>query len=197
MEDVMRSLVSAIIAATSLVVAVGCDSISTEDSFGPDLSVVGGELAHASGGGQYLVTLGSEELPGRFSFTASHLPNGKTTGQLRYVIDLFGEHVEFHGRVTCLTVAEEDGRAWIGGEITRNSSVAEPYVSGEIFEPGKDIWFRVLDSGEGAAAVDRTTFVGFEGGGGIITSQEYCDAAIWPDDNARTWPVTAGNIQVR
>jgi hypothetical protein len=45
--------------------------------------------------------------------------------------------------------------------------------------------------------MDRTTFMGFEGGGGIITSEEYCDLQIWPDENARTSPVTQGDIQVR
>lgn len=193
----MRFYVSAIIAVSALVVAVGCDAPLSEDPVAPDMSVVGGELAQASGGGEYVVTLGSAELPGEFSFTANDLPDGKTTGRLRYVLELFGEHVEFHGEVTCLTVDEEEGRAWVGGDITKNLSVREPYASGEIFQPGKAIWFRVLDAGEGDEPVDRTTFVGFEGGAGIITSQEYCDAAIWPDDNARTWPVTAGNIQVR
>lgn len=194
----MRSRVSAIIAVSALVVAVACDAPLPEDPVGPDMSVVGGELAQASGGGEYLVTLpGLGEFPGEFSFTANNLPNGETTGQLRYVLELFGEHVEFHGEVTCLTVDEDEGRAWIGGDITKNLSVREAYADGEIFQPGKAIWFRVLDAGEGDESVDRTTFVGFEGGAGIITSQEYCDLAIWPDDNARTWPVTAGNIQVR
>lgn len=191
----MRSLVSAIIAVSTLVV-VGCDA-SPKDPVGPLMGVVGGAPVQASGGGQYVLTLGTTDLPGKFSFTANDLPDGKATGQLRYVIDLFGEHVEFHGEVTCLTVDDEEGRAWIGGDITKNLSVAEPFASGERFQPGKAIWFRVLDAGEGVDSVDRTTFVGFEGDANIDTSQEYCDTAIWPDDNDRTWPVTAGNIQVR
>ena len=69
--------------------------------------------------------------------------------------------------------------------------------STERTQPGRDVWFRVLDSGEGQSEPDRTTFLGFEGDADIITSQEYCDLAIWPDDNARTSPVTEGNIQVR
>jgi membrane dipeptidase len=46
---------------------------------------------------------------------------------------------------------------------------------------------------------DRTTFVGFEGGGGIQTSAEYCAAQIWPNNppNDRTSPLSAGNIQIR
>ena len=192
----MRSPMSAVLALGVVSLVAGCDNPMSEDPVGPDLSVVGGELAQGSGGGNYLVTLGDFELPGKFSFTANDLPNGKATGQLRYTIDLFGEHVEFHGEVTCLTVDEAEGRAWIGGVVTKNLSVGEPFASGDIFQPGKDIWFRVLDEAEGGEAVDRTTFVGFEGGAGIITSQEYCDLALWPDDNARTWPVTGGNVRV-
>lgn len=175
-----------------------CDSPVADTPLAPQVTLapVAG-LTQSSGGGGYTVTLGGVDMPGGFSFAANDLPNGRVTGQLRYTLELFGEHVEFHGSVTCLTVDAANGRAWIGGVITKNKSVREPYASGEIFQPGKDIWFRVLDDGEGSGTEDRTTFVGFEGGGGIITSQEYCDAAIWPDDNARTWPVTAGNIQVK
>ena len=65
-------------------------------------------------------------------------------------------------------------------------------------EVGDDIWFRVVDYGEGQdAQADRSTFVGFEGNAGIITSREYCDAQIWPEGDARTGPVTDGDIQVR
>jgi hypothetical protein len=58
------------------------------------------------------------------------------------------------------------------------------------------IEFRVLDNGEPSEGVDRTTLGGFEGGGGIITSHEYCDARIWPDEDARTNAVRAGNIKI-
>ena len=87
--------------------------------------------------------------------------------------------------------------------ITQNLSTQPDFRDDEINQVGRDIWFRVVDYGEGANAAepDRTTFVGFEGGGGIITSQEYCDAQIWPGppgevEDARTNAVVAGNIQV-
>jgi hypothetical protein len=89
-----------------------------------------------------------------------------------------------------------EGRAWIGGVVTQNNST-HPNFTTEIHDVGRDIWFRVLDSGEGSSeAPDRATFVGFEGGGGIITSQEYCEAQIWPAGNARTVGQASGNIQV-
>ena len=80
--------------------------------------------------------------------------------------------------------------------MTLNKSVREPFASGEIYQPGRDIWFRVLDQGTPGTAGDRTTFVGFEGGAGIITSEEYCAERPWPDGNARTNPLTTGNLNV-
>ncbi len=56
-----------------------------------------------------------------------------------------------------------------------------------------------MDYGEGENATqpDRSTFVGFEGNAGIITSAEYCEEQIWPAGDERTNPVTEGDIQVR
>ncbi len=87
-------------------------------------------------------------------------------------------------------------RAWIGGVVTANRST-DPDVLTDIHEPGDDVWFRVLDSGEDHEVVDRTSFFGFKGAAGIQTSAEYCEVTIWPDNDARTWPVTSGNISVR
>jgi hypothetical protein len=95
--------------------------------------------------------------------------------------------------VTCLAVDAELGRAWVGGVITQNRST-NPAFTGSIHQVGHDIWFRVLDNGQGQDPADRTSFVGFEGI--IPTSEAYCEMRIWPDGNARTWPVTQGNIQV-
>lgn len=163
----------------------------------------GGIEAKTTGGGQYDFDLAGEIFAGKFSFAATQFSQGSAAGRLRYVLDLGdgipdvieGGLIEFHGDVTCVTVDREQGRAWVGGIITRNRSTQPFYRDDATTQVGKDVWFRVLDGGEGAGAVDRTTFVGFEGNGGIITSQEYCDTRIWPDDNARTHPVS-GNIQV-
>lgn len=152
----------------------------------------------ASGGGHYALTLGDVILPGKFGFTANQRDaSGAATGHIHHVLDFAGELIEFNGEVTCLTTDPVEGRAWIGGVITRNASAAEPYASDERYQVGHDIWFRVLDSGQGHGAVDRTTFVGFEGDAGFPTSAAYCTGMPWPAGNARTWPVTSGNIQVR
>ncbi len=150
-------------------------------------------VASATGGGHYLL---SGVLDVKFSFSAVAHPDGTASGQFRQSLDNGGLLIDFHARVTCLSVDPVNGRAWIGGVVTANRS-EDPGFQGGIFDVGRDVWFRILDDGEGHHAVDRTTFLGFTGGGGIMTSEEYCAARIWPADNARTHPVTSGNIQVR
>ena len=122
---------------------------------------------------------------------------GAAHGRFRHRLVFGGELVDFTGVATCMTVDPADGRAWIGGVIHKNRSVAEPWASGEIYEPGKEIWFRVLDADQSDGDEDRSTFVGFEGGAGIITSAEYCETRPWPEDNARTNPVTKGRIAIK
>lgn len=152
--------------------------------------------ATAAGGGHFLVTIG-DGAQGQFAFNGvQEGPDGAATGNFRYSLEIFGALLEFHGRTTCMTVDAENGRAWIGGVITQNNSTHPAWLT-DVHEPGDAIWFRVVDYGEGAGAQpDRTTFVGFEGNAGIITSQEYCDLQIWPEDDARTWAVVNGDIQL-
>lgn len=185
-----------VVTLAALVVLPACERSSLIEP-APDVqrSHVGG-LSQASGGGHYLL---SNVFPGKFSFTARQTSAaGAASGQLRSTLDLAGELIDFHGEVTCLSVDHVAGRAWIGGVVTRNASVAEPFASEDRFQPGEDIWFRVLDTGEGRRSdPDRTTFTGFKGDAGFATSLEYCEAMPWPDDNARTHPVTQGDIQVK
>jgi hypothetical protein len=124
-------------------------------------------------------------------------PDGRATGRFHVKADEGGGLlIDFSAEVTCLAVDPVNHRAWIGGVITKNGST-DPGLLTAIQEPGHDIWFRVLDADEGPGATDRTTFTGFEGGGGIASSAAYCAAQIWPADNARTWPVVRGHISVR
>ena len=106
-----------------------------------------------------------------------------------------GVLIDFDAEVTCLAVDPVNHRAWLGGIVTRNGSTDPDYTT-DINQPGRDIWFRVLDSGNGPQAGDRSTFLGFEGSAGFPTSAAYCAGQPWPADNARTWPVTSGGIQV-
>ena len=139
-------------------------------------------IAHQSvtGGGQFVhPDFGAIT----FAFTAQRLADGRVTGRFQQHQPAFG--FTYKGDVTCFAVDPVNHRAWIGGVVTQSND-PDP-----IALPGKDAWFRVLDSDDG---LDRSTFLGFEGGGGIITSAEYCAVQIWPEDNARTWPVEHGSI---
>ncbi|CAN5730332.1 hypothetical protein BH24CHL6_BH24CHL6_04740 [soil metagenome] len=149
-------------------------------------------VAAATGGGGYLIG----DLQVSFSFNAIGRQGGSATGRLFHSVVLGGQLIEFEGRVTCVTTDPENRRAWIGGVITANNSEHPGFLNTQ-HEVGRDIWFRVLDNGEGnAAEADRSTFVGFEGSAGIITSEEYCTSQPWPDGNARTSPLNRGNLKV-
>lgn len=153
-----------------------------------------GVVASTTGGGHYLIG-GSIDV--EFSFNAKHKANGTANGHFRQSLVFQGELIEFEGEVICVTFDHDNHRAWIGAVVTVNNST-HPGFMGDIHQPGRDVWFRVLDSGEGANAdADRSTFLGFEGAAGIPTSEEYCELQIWPDNNERTSPVVEGNIQVR
>jgi hypothetical protein len=151
--------------------------------------------AGAAGGGH--LTVGGA-LDVQFAFNARNLGgDNHAIGNAHHSVVVGGELVEFFTTVTCLSVDPANGRAWIGGIIRENNST-HPGWTGLIHQAGRDIWFRVVDYGEGSDVPreDRSTFVGFEGGAGIITSEEYCDTQPWPAADAGTNPVTSGNVQV-
>ena len=180
---------------TAAVFALGCADGALEPTPPPSLDVAGA-TASATGGGHF--DAGVDVV---FTFGVVQTGVGDAAqGQFRFSTALGDLAIEFHGYATCLAVDPVNGRAWIGGVVSQNNST-HPAFTTDVHQPGKDIWFRVVDYGEGgnAAQPDRTTFVGFEGGGGIITSAEYCEKQIWPVDppDARTGPVTQGDIQVR
>src|SRR5712692_5560957 len=149
-------------------------------------AVASGALG-AFGGGYYDLA----GLPVQFAFTATVNPLGAAAGEFHIFADEGGGlTIDVSGVVICMTQDPLNHRAWIGAQVTRNGST-DPDFQTDINQPGDDVWFRVLDGGEGAGAVDRTTFTGFKGAAGIQTSPEYCAARLWPDNNARTWPVTS------
>jgi hypothetical protein len=177
------------------ILAMGCESNDQllEPVGSPSLAM-GAVEAAASGGGQAVLPAGFSEL--KFSFAATALANGKAVGQFRQVYVSGGGRVDFEGRVTCMSVDPATGRAWIGGVVTKNNST-NPATMAAIHQPGRDVWFRVVDNGEGGDQVDRTTVFGFEGAAGFITSEAYCLGQPWAAGDANTWPVASGNIQTR
>lgn len=184
----------------SLVVLAGmvmaCDTPTGVESaaIGPLLTKDNAVVASASGGGKAQLPAGFSLLS--FAFTANLRGTGDATGHFRQVYESASGTVDFKGTVTCVSFDADNNRAWIGGVITHNNST-NPGVQGAIHQPGRDVWFRVVDNGEGDSPADRTTVFGFEGGGGIITSEQYCEAQLWTAGDANTWAAIDGNIQVR
>jgi hypothetical protein len=177
---------------------IGCDASApagpTNDPTGATLRRGGGVVSSAEGGGQAQLPAGFSML--KFSFNAKVKEDGSASGEFRQRYESAGGVVDFTGRVTCVSFDAVNNRAWVGGIILSNRST-NPGAMTPIHEPGREVWFRVVDNGQGQAPDDRTTVFGFEGGGGILTSAEYCAAQLWTAGDANTWAVVAGNIQVK
>jgi hypothetical protein len=145
----------------------------------------------ATGGGEYFLPASNVDV--QFSVSAVQRADGNASGRFHHSLILGGLLVEFHGEVICMAVDSANHRAWIGGVITKNNS-EHPSFQQQIHEVGADIWFRILDNGEGDGVPDVTTFTGFKGSGGVDTSPEYCQRQIWP---ANPPGIITGNVSVR
>jgi hypothetical protein len=197
MRSVPRALVAFVV--IPVVTAVGCETPTAAGpsaSGGTRLSVTGenGVVLNSSGGGHYFL---QSAFDVQFAYTAKQFANGTAQGTFHESLIVDGETVAFRGDVICMALDPVNQRAWIGAVITENTST-HPDFQEWFHQPGEDVWFRVVDYGEGSDALpDRKTFMGFENTPGIPTSEVYCQLQIWPADDARTWPVTEGNIQVK
>jgi hypothetical protein len=173
------------------VLALGCAE-PTAPAPGSVLREAGDPSAAAQGVAEQVTGGGQFQHPTfgwvTFAFTAVRHKDGSVSGRFTQHQPAFG--FTYAGDVTCFAVDQVNHRAWIGGVLTQSND-PDP-----ITEIGDEAWFRVLDNGPQSADPDRSTFFGFEGGGGIVTSEEYCELKIWPDGNARTWPVERGNIVI-
>jgi len=150
----------------------------------PALATATDQVASVTRGGSFLF---AGTIPMQFGFGAVRHSDGSASGSFHHAYAADGFSYEFWGRVTCLTYDALAGRAWIGGVLT-NVATDDPTVTQK---PGDDAWFRVLDAG---VSGDRSTAMGFVGV--FPSSAAYCAAQPWPDDNARTHPVTAGQISL-
>lgn len=191
----MRHPLSLLVAAAAAA-SLGCQEASTAPlALHGDVAFSSGAVvAQATGEGQSQLPAGFTLLDYRFS--AIQLANGKANGEFSiFWASALGTN-DYRGVVTCVSVDPVNRRAWIGGVVTANSST-HPSGAEARKQVGRDIWFRVVDNGEGAdAAPDRTTVAGFEGDAGILTSAEYCTRQPWAAGDANTWPRVSGNIQV-
>ncbi|MGH7568202.1 MAG: hypothetical protein ACREL9_04395 [Gemmatimonadales bacterium] len=139
--------------------------------------------------------------PAQFTITVQQRADGSSRGSFWQYREHEGLTVEFTGQVTCLAFDPVNHRAWVGGIILENRSTDPAARVDTLHTPGMDIWFRVVDYGEGSKkSEDRSTVFGFKWSAGIITSAEYCAVRPWPMTpvpDARTFPVTVGNVQVK
>jgi len=188
-----RSLATLVLALA----ATSCDEApSPAASLQPGFSAVG-HAPSVSGGGKYDLTPAGASLAS-FNYDVTQNDDGTASGTFHLFFEADGAVVDFDGSATCVSVDAANRRGWVGGVITANRSTHPSFMNPLIHAVGADVWFRVVDYGEGnAAASDRSTTFGFRGSAGIITSEEYCRVMPWPALDARTWPVVAGNIQVR
>jgi hypothetical protein len=160
-----------------------------------DQTVEGDGTVSAKGHGEYALD-GTSGV--QFSFNAERHQDGTANGQFRQETSDDAGTIDIQGTVTCLAVDPIFGRAWIGGVVKRNASTDPSYALDPTTQPGQDVWFRVVDLDPATAAgADRSTFLGFAGSAGFLTSVAYCAGRPWPADNARTHPVTTGDIEVR
>lgn len=157
-----------------------------------------GLVSTTSGAGTIDLTTANAGLA-RFVFTALQFPNGPALGNFYQFREAGGLTVEFSGEVTCVSFDPVNNRAWIAGTIKQNLSTNPAFQVDTLHTPGLDIWFRMVDYGEGEqqAQPDRSTVFGFKGSAGIVTSAEYCATKPWPAADARTFPISKGNLQVR
>jgi len=151
------------------------------------------KMASARGQGVY-------ELAGtsgvHFSFNVVQDEDGTASGHFRQTTTFTTGTVDIEGKVTCLAVDPLFGRAWIGGVVKRNASTDPDYID-PTTQPGQDVWFRVVDFDSPTGThEDRSTFLGFAGSAGFLTSTAYCAGRPWPADNLRTHLVTRGHIEV-
>ncbi len=139
-----------------------------EPAFAPEqvsLAVAAGPL-RLTGSGHFTRILADTGLT-TFSFSAVRHPNGTTTG--RYQYDFRAAGFAIHGSVTCLTTS--GAQAWVGGTVDQVIS-DDPALQAELL--GVDMWWRSKDLGEGAAASDSTTGLGFKLATTTITAESWC-----------------------
>ncbi len=178
----------------SLSLVAACDQTSPPP-MAPSLQLSGnGNTALVTG--DYVANIGaSTPIYGAYNLNGRTDRNGASSGEFTFFAPTSAGTIDFAGRVTCLYVDNALKRAWIGAVITRNSSTRAAYDgTQEIHRVGHDVWFRVADrSPGGSGEPDRTTFLGFEGSGGIATSADYCALHLWGNDGAG---ITSGNLTV-
>jgi hypothetical protein len=176
---------------TGVAIAAGCtvpvESVENDDAITQTSAASSAVVARVSGSGHVMRNLTGEDELTTFSYNATARADGTAHGKYQYhfrAADFF-----IHGTVTCASVAGNAG--WVGGVIDK-------IVSGDPADQslvGTEIWWRVVDNGEGAnAAADLTTSLLFAVPGLPITAESWCRNQ---DVRGVMRDVLHGNIQVR
>lgn len=176
---------------TSVAIAAGCtvpvESVENDDAITQTSAASSAVVARVSGSGHVMRNLTGEDELTTFSYNATARADGTAHGKYQYhfrAADFF-----IHGTVTCASVAGNAG--WVGGVIDK-------IVSGDPVDQslvGTEIWWRVVDNGEGSnAAADLTTSLLFAVPGLPITAESWCRNQ---DVRGVMRDVLHGNIQVR
>jgi hypothetical protein len=131
-----------------------------------------------------------------FFINAKLKADGRALGHFRQSRARNGLTVDFAGRVTCMTIDKALGRVRVGGVITENNSTDPAFLT-ENHEVGDDVWFRLVDGGEGGT--DASTTYGFKPTL-VNTSAEYCalpfEGLPWWNP-ASTFPLLSGDINIK
>ena len=195
----MNDMRNAILGAALVAGLAGCTASEapTSPGAGAVLNAAAGVQITVTGGGMVDLTSINAGYA-QFSVSAVLDANGVATGKFHQRREIGGFVMDFSGDVTCLTIDAATGRARIGGVVTQNNST-HPGLHTENHEIGDDVWFRVVDGGEGNGAVDASTTYGFKPTL-VNTSAEYCalpfEGLPWWNP-ASTFPLAHGNIQIR
>jgi hypothetical protein len=175
---------------TGVAVAAGCavpvESMENGDVITDTAAASSAVVASVSGGGHVMRNLTGEDELTTFSYNATARADGTAHGQYQY--NFRAADFRVHGTVTCASVAGNAG--WVGGVIDGIFS-ADPADQSLV---GTEIWWRVVDNGEGAnAPPDTTTSLLFAIPGLPITAASWCRNQ---DVRGVLRDVLHGNIQV-
>jgi len=173
----MRQTSNHALLAASLLVLAGCSVDSPVAlSLHPSFAIIdpGDEIDKVTGSGH--IYLGDEYRT--FAFNAKTQKDGRITGEWQMNDRLAGTIA--HGSVTCL--GSSGNQAWIGGVILSSSDASQV---------GNDVYWRVVDNGEGATALpDEISEIPT-----LLPPGSAADACVNKPGTPALYQVVNGNIQ--
>ena len=111
-----------------------------------------------------------------FKFNATTYADESVDGEFSYSASADAGTLDIEAEITCVSLDNEAGRAWIGGKITRNGSTDPRFAGG----PGAQVWMRALD--RNAQKIQPLVSGPLMAAGKIKTAGDYCDNKPWSDE---------------